>query len=325
MQYYSLQSLWAAGIALLVCILMGPVMIPFLTRLKVGQSIRDDGPQSHQVKAGTPTMGGLMIITAVMIGTFIVAGSSPEALSAVMVMVAFGAIGFWDDYIKVVLKRSLGLRAREKLVLQFVVGLFFGILLVTFFGRGTSIIIPFTGTSFDLGYFYYPFLILVLMGTANGVNLTDGLDGLAAGVTFFAALGYALVAMMTTHFSLLAFCAALGGARLGFLVYNHFPARVFMGDTGSMALGGALAAVAAITRTEIALILIGGVYVVETLSVILQVISFQTTGKRIFLMSPLHHHFELKGWSEPRVVRTFWLLSFLFVLLGLWGLKGTGI
>lgn len=303
---------------------MGPFMIPFLRRLKVGQSIREEGPSRHFAKAGTPTMGGIIIVTAVMVATFLMAGASVEALSAVVVMLAFGAIGFWDDYIKVVLKRSLGLRAREKLGLQILAGILFGFLLVFYFTRGTEIIVPFTGSTFELGAFYIPFVIIVLMSAANGVNLTDGLDGLAAGVTFFVVLAFALVCIMTGHYNLTIFCGAVAGACLGFLVFNRYPARVFMGDTGSMALGGAVGAVAAISKSELALIIIGGVYVIETLSVILQVVSFQSTRKRIFLMAPLHHHFELKGWSETRVVRLFWLMSLFFVIVGILSFKGIG-
>lgn len=270
-------------------------------------------------------MGGIIIITAVMLATFIMAGSNSEALAAVLIMLAFAAIGFWDDYIKVVLKRSLGLRAREKLLLQLLTGLFFGLLLIYYFHRGTGIIIPFTGTIIELGYIYLPFVILVVIAAANAVNLTDGLDGLASGVTFFVVLGLFLICLMTSHYQLSIFCAALAGACIGFLIFNHYPARVFMGDTGSMALGGAVAAVAAITRSELCLIILGGVYVIEALSVIIQVISYQTTGKRIFLMSPLHHHFELKGWPETRIVKTFSFASLVFVILGLMALKGIGI
>jgi len=325
LQGYVINTLIAAFIAIVVSALMGPLMIPFLQRLKVGQSIREEGPQRHYAKAGTPTMGGIIIITAVMASTFIMAGSSLESLSAVFVMLAFGAVGFWDDYIKVVLKRSLGLRAREKLLLQLLIGLLFGLLLIYYFHRGTEIVIPFSGTVIDLGYIYIPFLILVLISASNAVNLTDGLDGLASGVTLFVALAYALVCLMTSHYQLTVFCGALAGACIGFLIFNHYPARVFMGDTGSMALGGAIAAVAAISRSEIFLLIIGGVYVIEALSVIIQVFWFQTTGKRVFLMSPLHHHFELKGWPETRIVKVFSIVSLLFVIVGLLGFKGIGI
>lgn len=324
MQGIVITALLAAGVAILATVLMGPFMIPFLTRLKVGQSIREDGPQRHLAKAGTPTMGGVMIVTAIMGATFILAGNSAEALGAVLVMLAFGATGFWDDYIKVVLKRSLGLRAREKLGLQLLIGLTFALLLIYYFQRGTEIVIPFSGAHWDLGLAYIPFVIIVFMATVNTVNLTDGLDGLAAGVTFFVALALALVCLMTAHYELTIFSAALAGGCLGFLVFNRHPARVFMGDTGSMALGGAVAAVAALTRSELFLLILGGVYVLEGLSVILQVVSFQATGKRILLMAPLHHHFELKGWPEKKVVRLFWMMSLFFAALGLLGFRNIG-
>jgi len=314
----------ALVVATLIALLMGPLLIPFLTRLKVGQSIREDGPQGHLIKAGTPTMGGIMIATAVMVSTFILAGNSGEAVAAVVVMLAFGAVGFWDDYIKVVLKRSLGLRAREKLGLQLLIGLAFALLLLYYFQRGTTVVVPFLGLEWDLGITYVPFIIIVMIATTNTVNLTDGLDGLATGVTFLVALAFALVCLMTSHYQLTVFCGALAGGCLGFLFFNRHPARVFMGDTGSMALGGAVAAVAALTHSELFLLLLGGVYVLEGLSVILQVVSFQTTGKRILLMAPLHHHFELKGWPERKVVRFFWALSLVFVLVGLLGYRNIG-
>lgn len=324
MSEYIVSALLAGIMAVIAVIILAPFMIPFLTRLKAGQSIREEGPKSHYVKAGTPTMGGIMMITAVMVAVFFMAGRSPEAWGAMLVMLAFGGIGFLDDYIKVVLKRSLGLKAREKLILQLIIGVIFGAFLLLYFDRGTEIIIPLVKGAVDLGYLYIPFLILVLMGTSNAVNLTDGLDGLASGVTFFVAITFALITIMTAHYELLIFCMALAGACIGFLIYNRHPARIFMGDTGSMALGGAVAAVAAFNKMELALIIIGGVYVLEALSVIIQVAFFKTTGKRVFLMSPLHHHFELKGWSEKKVVCFFWFLSALFAVLGFLALKGAG-
>lgn len=324
MHDYIINTLLAAGVAVLISLAMGPFMIPFLTRLKVGQNIREDGPRAHLVKAGTPTMGGIIIITAIMVSSFIFAGGSKEVLTGVLVMLAFGGIGFWDDYIKVVLKRSMGLRAREKLILQFLAGLIFGLLLLFYLGRGTEIFIPFTGSVLNLGYLYIPFVIFVMWSCANGANLTDGLDGLASGVTFFIATALGFVCIITNHGNLLIFSGAMAGACLGFLFFNHYPARVFMGDTGSMALGGAVGAIAAISKSEIALIFIAGIYVVETLSVIMQVVSFQATHKRIFLMAPLHHHFELKGWKETKIVKRFCLMSILFVVIGLLGFKSIG-
>lgn len=324
MDNFLVDTMKAAGIALVICLLMGPILIPFLGRLKAGQSIREDGPRSHLAKAGTPTMGGIIIITAVLFSALLVAGHSLEVFACVLVMVAFGAVGFWDDYIKVVLRRSLGLRAREKLGLQLLIGVIFGFILIFVLGRGTDIIIPFSGWSIESGFFYILFLIVVLMGTANGVNLTDGLDGLAAGATIPVALGFVVICTMTSHFDLAVFAGALAGACLGFLVFNRYPARVFMGDTGSMALGGAIASLAVITKSEVALIILGGLYVIETLSVIIQVASYQLTGHRVFRMAPLHHHFELKGWSEVKVVLAFWLASLVFVLVGLLGFRSLG-
>ncbi|MGE5371787.1 MAG: phospho-N-acetylmuramoyl-pentapeptide-transferase [Solirubrobacterales bacterium] len=308
-----------------VAVLLGPLVIPMLARLKAGQVIRDDGPARHLGKAGTPTMGGIMIIAAVIVASIWVAGRNREIVLCLGGMVAFGIIGFLDDYIKVVLKRSLGLRAREKLIMQLFFGLLFGIALVFGLSRGTEILIPFTQITLDLSYYVYlPFIILVFMGTTNGVNLTDGLDGLAAGVTFVVAIGFSLIAIMTSQGPVLIFAAALAGGCLGFLVFNRHPAKVFMGDTGSMALGGAVAAMAAMLKAEIALLLLGGVYVIETLSVIIQIASFQTTGRRVFLMAPLHHHFELAGWKEKEVVRLFWLAAAAFVLVGLLGYRNIG-
>lgn len=324
MNNYIMNSMIAMGIAFLTTAVLGPLLIPLLTRMKAGQVIRSDGPARHLGKAGTPTMGGILIISAMILASLIMAGHSREVILCLGATVAFGFIGFWDDYIKVVLRRSLGLRAREKLVMQIFFALVFGIYIVFGLFRGTSIIVPFTDIDITLGYWYFPLIIIVFLATTNAVNLTDGLDGLAAGTTFFVALGLILVCFMTAHSTLAVFAASLAGGCLGFLIYNRHPARVFMGDTGSMALGGAVASIAALTRSELALIVIGGIYVLEALSVILQVISFQATRKRIFLMTPIHHHFELKGWSEKRVVGVFWLASALFVILGIWGFRGIG-
>jgi phospho-N-acetylmuramoyl-pentapeptide-transferase len=324
MHNYFINALIATGVALLVCLAMGPFMIPFLRRLKVGQNIRDDGPRTHLSKAGTPTMGGVIIITAIMVASFLMAGASKQVLVAVFIMLLLGGIGFIDDYIKVVLKRSLGLRARDKLLMQTMAGLALGLLLLFYLDRGTQLIIPFTSYNLELGVLYIPFIIVVLMATANGVNLTDGLDGLAVGVTIPVALAYIIISIMLGHYNMIIFGAALVGACLGFLVFNYYPAKVFMGDTGSMAIGGAITALAAINRSEIALVIIGGVFVLEALSDIIQVVSFKTTGRRVFLMAPLHHHFELKGWKEQKVVWLFWLLSFGFALLGILAYKHIG-
>ncbi len=315
----AVRFLLAGIIALAVVLASGPIVIPYLTRLKVGQVIRDDGPQRHLNKAGTPTMGGIMIIAGIAVASIICAGSSPYVLAVLAVMLLHGAIGFRDDYLKVVMKRSLGLKARAKLAAQLGISLLFIAFLIIYSGRGTEILIPFSENWINLSYGYYVLVILVILATSNTVNLTDGLDGLVSGVTIWVALAYLLVCWMAPfdHIADLGVIAlAITGGCLGFLYYNRHPARVFMGDTGSMALGGAVAAIAVLSRSEIFLMIIGGVYVLEGLSDIIQVAYFKRTGKRVFLMAPLHHHFELKGWKETKVVSVFWLSSFI--------LAGTG-
>ncbi|TCP52925.1 phospho-N-acetylmuramoyl-pentapeptide-transferase [Tumebacillus sp. BK434] len=298
--------LWTTGVSFVIALLLGPLFIPFLRRLKFGQAIRAEGPQGHQKKAGTPTMGGVIFLIAMAITAIKFSDLSPELWLLLFVTLAYGAVGFMDDYIKVALKRNLGLKARQKLIGQILVGV---VLYVVMFYTGMidmTISIPFIDAQWDLGFFYLPFLVLIVIASSNAVNLTDGLDGLAAGTTAIAFGSYAVLAWWTSNMDVAIFCAAMVGGLIGFLVFNVHPAKVFMGDTGSLALGGALATVAILTKTEIWLVLIGGVFVVEVLSVIIQVISFQTFGKRLFKMSPLHHHFELLGWSEWRVVGTFW-------------------
>ncbi len=306
--------------AFIISALLGPIVIPFLKKLKFGQSIREEGPKSHQMKSGTPTMGGVLILTSILFSVLIFAPTSLEAWLAVLATLAFGAIGFWDDFIKVVRKRSLGLRAKHKLLLQIVVSILFTLLYLHTEGGDSALKIPFTDQTFQLGWLYVPFVVLWFTGFSNAVNLTDGLDGLAAGVTAVVAAALLFVAFQSGNIGIIVFCAALLGACLAFLLFNHYPAKVFMGDTGSLALGGAITAVSVLTNTEILLIIIGGVYVLETLSVILQVISFQTTGRRIFLMSPLHHHFELKGYKETQVVKGFCFVSILFSIIGIFGI-----
>lgn len=301
--------LWTTGIAFIIAVILGPLFIPFLRRLKFGQSIREEGPKGHQKKAGTPTMGGIIILLALAITSLKFAEGSYEVYLLIFVTLAYGLVGFLDDYIKVVMKRNLGLRARQKLLGQILVGV---VMYIVLHGSGlldTTITLPFIEQTFDLQWFYLPFLVFVMIGTSNAVNLTDGLDGLAAGTTAIAFGSYAVLAWWTSNPEVAIFCAAMVGAVLGFLVFNAHPAKVFMGDTGSLAIGGALAAVAILTKTEFWLALIGGVFVAEVLSVMIQVISFQTFGKRVFKMSPLHHHFELVGWSEWRVVGTFWTVG----------------
>lgn len=311
------ELLYAAAVAFLVALALGPVLIPMLRRLKFGQSIREEGPQRHYAKAGTPTMGGVLILAALIVSSVLFAGRNAEVWLALFVTIGHGLIGFLDDFIKVVLKRNMGLKAREKLLGQIIMAVALAYIATTYFGRGTDLWLPILGVNLDFGPLYYVLIFLVLVGTTNAVNLTDGLDGLAAGTTTIAAAAYAVIALSFAKWGLAVFCVALAGACLGFLRYNAHPAKVFMGDTGSLALGGALATVAVLTKTELLLIVVGGVYVIEALSVIIQVISFKSRGKRIFRMSPIHHHFELGGWSETKVVTVFWLAGTVFAALAL--------
>ncbi len=321
------------AISFIITAVLGPAMIPLLRRLKFGQNIRDDGPSRHLQKAGTPTMGGIMFIIGItaaglsLLRWGVALDGANEGLVMLVITVGFGLVGFLDDFIKIGMKRSLGLRAREKLLGQFILALGLGIAAITMLGRGTDIVIPFSGffveqgLRYDLGPIgFLAFTVLVMVGTSNAVNLTDGLDGLAAGTAFIAALPLAAIALITDNAGVAVVLAAVAGGCLAFLIYNRYPAKIFMGDTGSLALGGALASAAVLTRHELFLVIIGGIFVLEALSVILQVISFKSTGRRLFRMSPLHHHFELGGWSENRVVFTFWFIGVLFGALGLAGL-----
>ena len=309
-----LSILLSVVTSLAIVLFSGVYFLPFLHRLKYGQSIREEGPASHRQKSGTPTMGGVMIVLAVTAATLLFAPLTVTTLLALFIFLGHFLLGFADDYIKVVKKRNLGLRAYQKLLGQI------GIALVTILigrhllGHDTSVWVPVLGTSLDIGAWYYVLVVFVLVGTSNAVNLTDGLDGLAAGTVAVAALFYAML-LYGTDSSLMAFSAAIIGACVGFLWYNHHPARIFMGDTGSLALGGALAGIAILSRTEALLPIVGIIFVCEALSVILQVASFKTRGKRIFRMSPIHHHFELGGWRETRVVYTFWGVGALGALL----------
>ncbi|WP_226087321.1 phospho-N-acetylmuramoyl-pentapeptide-transferase [Mesobacillus sp. S13] len=305
----------------LITVLLSPVFIPFLRRLKFGQSIREEGPKSHQKKTGTPTMGGVMILISITITTLVMTGKfsqpSVETYLLLFVTLGFGLLGFMDDFIKVVMKRNLGLTSKQKLMGQIIISvIFYFIFKQSEFS--TEISIPLTDISFDLGWGYALFIIFWMVGFSNAVNLTDGLDGLVSGTAAIAFGAFAVLAWSQSQYELSIFSVAVVGAVLGFLVFNAHPAKVFMGDTGSLALGGAIATVAILAKLEIILIIIGGIFVIETLSVILQVISFKATGKRIFRMSPLHHHYELIGWSEWRVVVTFWTVGLLFAILGIY-------
>ncbi|WP_129689210.1 phospho-N-acetylmuramoyl-pentapeptide-transferase [Gottfriedia acidiceleris] len=307
--------------AFIIAVILSPIFIPYLRKLKFGQSIRDEGPQSHKKKSGTPTMGGIIILIALSLSALLISMYfdvlSTRTYVLLFVTICFGVIGFLDDYIKVVKKRNLGLTSKQKFICQVIVSIivFFAIRAM---GISTSISIPGTNYSFDLGFIYVLLIIFMLVGTSNAVNLTDGLDGLVSGTAAIAFGAYAVLAYNQHQLDVAIFSIAVVGAVLGFLVFNAHPAKVFMGDTGSLALGGALAAIAIVTHLEILLVIIGGIFVIETLSVMIQVASFKATGKRVFKMSPLHHHYELSGWSEWRVVVTFWFVGLLFALLGIY-------
>jgi phospho-N-acetylmuramoyl-pentapeptide-transferase len=307
--------------AFLITVLLSPLFIPFLRRLKFGQSIREEGPKSHQKKTGTPTMGGIMILFSIVITTLVMTGkfSEPTVKTYLLLLVTFGfgLLGFLDDFIKVVLKRNLGLTSKQKLLGQIIISVIF-YFIYKHNGYPTEIKMPFSNQSFDLGWLFVFFIIFWLVGFSNAVNLTDGLDGLVSGTAAIAFGAYAVLSWNQSEMEISIFSVAVVGAVLGFLVFNAHPAKVFMGDTGSLALGGAIATISILTKLELLLVIIGGVFVIETLSVILQVISFKTTGKRIFRMSPLHHHYELVGWSEWRVVVTFWSVGLLFAILGIY-------
>ncbi len=339
-QYLTLRVILGVLTALAIALAIGPGMIRRLTRLKFGQQVRDDGPQSHLAKAGTPTMGGALILIAVAAATLLWADLGNHYVwLALVTTLAFGAIGFLDDYRKIVRKNSKGLSAREKYLMQSGVGL--AVALTLYFGADTpaetALLLPFfKNVALDLGWLFVPLVYAVIVGTSNAVNLTDGLDGLAILPTVLIAGALAVFAYATGHAKfaeylaiphlreageVAVFCGTLVGAGLGFLWYNAYPAQVFMGDIGALALGAALGIVAVLVRQELVLLVMGGVFVAETVSVMLQVGYFKLTRQRIFRMAPLHHHFELKGWPEPRVIVRFWIITVVLVLIGLSTLK----
>ena len=317
--------LFTMGVSFTLCVILGPLFIPILRRLKFGQQIRAEGPEAHQKKAGTPTMGGTIILMSLLLSVVFFSRFSGELNTAFYVLLiasmGYGLIGFLDDYIKIVFKCSLGLTARQKLIGQLIVAIVVCVLLALN-DHSTDVHIPLTGITLPLGWLYYPFITLLMMGMSNAVNFTDGLDGLLSGTSAIAFGAFTVLAMLYSQPEVSIFSAAMIGSVLGFLVFNAHPAKVFMGDTGSLAIGGAITAVAIILKEELLLLIIGGVFVAEILSVIIQVISFKTTGRRVFKMSPLHHHFELSGWSEWKVVIVFWLTGFALAALGLLINKG---
>jgi phospho-N-acetylmuramoyl-pentapeptide-transferase len=304
-----------------VSVALGPVVIPFLRRLKMGQTEREEGVQSHLKKAGTPTMGGIIFLIAIAVGSLIFVGKFPRVIPVLVLTLGFGVIGFLDDYLKVVLKRSDGLLAWQKLLCQIVVTCIFAFYLVNYTGVSLELLIPFSGGAvLDIGWLAVPLLFIVVLATVNGVNFTDGLDGLASSVTTVVAVFF-VVAAAGRQAGVEPVACAVAGGLMGFLVYNVFPARIFMGDTGSLALGGFVAGMAYMLNMPLFIPVIGLIYAVELLSVVLQVSYFKLThGKRLFKMSPIHHHFELCGWSETRIVAVFTILTALLCLVALAGI-----
>lgn len=339
-EYLSFRAILSIITALSISLWMGPKLIRWLQSLQIGQVVRDDGPESHFSKRGTPTMGGIMILTAISVTVFLWADlTNPYVWAVMFVLLGYGAIGFVDDYRKVVRKNTDGLIARWKYFWQSAIALIVAFALYAY-GKDTAatqLVVPFFKDIMpQLGLTYILLTYFVIVGTSNAVNLTDGLDGLAIMPTVFVAAGFAFIAWATGNVQfanylhiphipqaseLVVVCAAIVGAGFGFLWFNTYPAQVFMGDVGSLALGGALGTIAVLVRQEFLLVIMGGVFVVETLSVILQVGSYKLRGQRIFRMAPIHHHYELKGWPEPRVIVRFWIISMLLVLIALATLK----
>ncbi len=319
------ETILAIIIAFAVSAILCPIVIPFLHKLKFGQQVREDGPQAHLKKQGTPTMGGLVFLTAVVITSLLYIRDYPRIIPVLFMTVGFGVIGFLDDYIKIVMKRSEGLNPVQKLIGQFIITGIFVYYLVCSDEVGTSMLVPFTGgfehgIYLDLGFLFIPFVFFVVLGTDNGVNFTDGLDGLCTSVTILVATFLTIVAI-GENAGISPITGAVVGSLLGFLLFNVYPAKVFMGDTGSLALGGFVSATVFMMRMPLFLPIIGFIYFVEVLSVIIQVTYFKKTGgKRIFRMAPIHHHFELGGWSETRVVAVFAIVTAILCLLAYLGL-----
>ncbi|WP_055079306.1 phospho-N-acetylmuramoyl-pentapeptide-transferase [Lagierella massiliensis] len=308
-------------VSMLISIAIGKYIIKILVRAKIGQSIRDDGPKAHLLKQGTPTMGGIIFIISTLITLFIFKGYTHENILIIVSMLGFGLVGFVDDFFKLVMKRSLGLTEIQKIIFQIIMS--FGLIYLAskVSARPISMIkIPFTTKELNLGILTYPILTFIMIGTVNATNITDGLDGLATSVSIPVFMALAIIGVLKDS-SMTVFSTIFVGSLIGFLIYNSNPASVFMGDTGSMAIGGALVMMALILNAPLYLVILGGVYVIETMSVIIQVISYKTRNKkRVFLMSPIHHHYELKGYKEPKIVAAFTALSIVFSILTVFGL-----
>ncbi|WP_100487596.1 phospho-N-acetylmuramoyl-pentapeptide-transferase [Sporolactobacillus pectinivorans] len=309
------------AISFLITLIFAPLFIPLLRRLHFGQYIRTEGPKSHQKKAGTPTMGGVIFLLSLLITIVIMAlkyhVADQNTYMLLFVSLGFGLVGLLDDFIKIVMKRNMGLTSKQKMLGQLIIAFVF-FYFVTRFDYSTYLSVPGTGWTINLYWLYPIFVIFILIGVPNATNLTDGMDGLLSGLAAISFAAYAVIAFASMKLGIALFATVMLGALLGFLIFNAHPARVFMGDTGSLAIGGALAGMAILTGTEILLAVIGGVYVIETLSVMIQVVSFKTTGKRVFRMSPIHHHFELGGWSEWKVVTVFWMAGLILAIIGVY-------
>jgi len=313
MTYWPLTLL----VSFIIPVIALPFFIKYLKKHNVGQKIRQEGPNLHQHKMGTPTMGGVMVILTLIIVVLLLVPYNKYVLWSLVATVGFGLIGLIDDLIKYLKKRSLGLLTMQKLFLQIALALIVSYGVQQNTDLGTEIYLPFIKNSIDLGIIFVPFVVLVMVSSVNAVNLTDGLDGLAAGLTIIAMLSFALIAYMQNMLPMSLFSLIVALTSFGFLIYNFYPAKIFLGDVGSLALGGALASVAIFTRMELFLLIIGGVFVIETLSVILQVASVKLRGKIIFKMSPIHHHFELCGWKEPKIIVSFWITGAILAFIGI--------
>jgi phospho-N-acetylmuramoyl-pentapeptide-transferase len=318
------KILLGAMAAFITCLVIGPFTIKILHQLKFGQSIRSDGPQTHLKKAGTPTMGGVMILAALIVGLIVAGQFSREVIWLLFLTLSFGLIGFIDDLLIIIRKKSLGLKARQKLFAQFVfAGIVVGFLLQSHFP--TSQLIPFTGLklTFQMSGFgialFFLFATVCIVGFSNGINFTDGLDGLAGGTTAIALLIMGALTFLQGQYTLTAFAFILAGACFGFIWFNGPPAKIFMGDTGALALGAAFGGIGLFSRLSLFLLIVGGIFIAELLSVIIQVVSYQTSGKRVFRMSPLHHHFELEGMPEPKITIRFWIVGIVLGVLGILG------
>lgn len=302
------------AISIIISLALGPIVIPILRRLKIGQSIREEGPKEHYKKKGTPTIGGIIIVLSVIL-TLSFIGEIQKVIIPILAMLGFGLIGFIDDFIKVVLKRSLGLKAYQKIIGQLLLSVLLAFYFLKSSDMGSKVLNPINMEYVDLGILFIPFITIVIIAVVNSANLTDGLDGLASGVTAIVLIAFVIISVSFENKEIAIFSISLAGASIGFLKHNWHPAKVFMGDTGSMALGGAVVAVALSLNTVLIIPLICGIYFAEALSVIIQVAYFKKTGKRVFLMSPLHHHYEQKGWSEKKVVYSFYGVTLILCII----------